>query len=106
MKDKIIKSFEEYLKNSSLWKFYKSLKIILNINKIKRLLASSYIPTPEFLKNKKAIINPQNEDQKCLLWCIVIHHNKHFLKKIILQLIYMDIMKKKGLGIKIMKFFL
>ena len=35
MKDKIIKSFEEYLRNSSLWKFHKSLKIILNINKIK-----------------------------------------------------------------------
>ena len=35
MVQKIIKSFEEYLKNSSLWKFYKSLKIILNINKIK-----------------------------------------------------------------------
>ena len=34
MKDKIIQSFQEYLRNSSLRKFYKSLKIILNINKI------------------------------------------------------------------------
>ena len=31
MKDKIIQSFEEYLKNSSLWKFHKSLEIIHNI---------------------------------------------------------------------------
>ena len=31
---KIILSFEEYLRNSSLWKFYKNLKVIHNINKI------------------------------------------------------------------------
>ena len=72
MKDKIIQSFEEYLNNGSFWKFYKSLKIILNVNKIQQLLASSYIPTPDFLKNKNAIINPQNDDQKCLLWSIAI----------------------------------
>ena len=34
MKDKIIQSCEEYLNNGSLWKFYKCLKIILNVNKI------------------------------------------------------------------------
>ena len=73
MTQKIILSFEEFLKNSSLWKFNKGLKIILNINEIKRLLASSYIPLPEFLKNKNAIINPKNEDQKCLLWCVAIN---------------------------------
>ena len=77
MKDKIIKSFEEYLKNSSLWKFYKSLKMIFDINKIKLLRASSYIPLPEFLKNKKAILNPMNDDQKYLLWCVGINE---FLK--------------------------
>ena len=56
-----------------MWKFHKGLKVILNINEIRRLLASSYIPLPEFLKNKNAIINPKNEDQKCLLWCVTIN---------------------------------
>ena len=70
---KVILSCEEFLRNSSLWKFYKGLKLILNINEIKRLLASSYIPLPDFLKNKNAIINPQNGDQKCLLWCVTIN---------------------------------
>ena len=72
MKDKIIKSFEGYLKNESLWIFYKGLKIIHNITKIKRLIGSSYIPLPDFLRNKKAIINPENSNQKCLLWCVGI----------------------------------
>ena len=35
MTQKIILSFEEFLKNSSLWKFNKGLKVILNINEIK-----------------------------------------------------------------------
>ena len=26
---------------------------------------SSYIPLPQWLDNKKAIINPRNEDQEC-----------------------------------------
>ena len=35
------------------------------------LKASSYIKLPEELKNKKAIINIKNEDDKCLLWCVL-----------------------------------
>ena len=35
------------------------------------LKASSYIKLPEELKNKKAITNMKNEDDKCLLWCVL-----------------------------------
>ena len=73
MKDKIILSFEKYMNESSQWNFQSGLKLFLNINKIKLLGASSYIPLPKFLKNKNAVINPENEDQKCFLWCIAIH---------------------------------
>ena len=72
MQDKIINSFEVYLKKGSQWQFQKNLKLILNINKIKLLAASSYIFLPKYLHNKKAIINPKNYDQKCLLWCVAI----------------------------------
>ena len=73
MKDKIILSLEKYMNESSQWNFQSGFKLILNINKIKLLNASSYIPLPKTLKNKNAIVNPENEDQKCFLWCIVIH---------------------------------
>ena len=33
--------------------------------------ASSYIDLPNELKNKKAIINMKNEDNKCFLWCVL-----------------------------------
>ncbi|KAF0745170.1 Uncharacterized protein FWK35_00021794 [Aphis craccivora] len=32
---------------------------------------SSYIPLPFDIKNKKAIINPQNSDQQCFKWAII-----------------------------------
>ena len=74
MRDKIINSFEEYLDKGSQLQFEKSLKLFLNINKIKPLGTSSWIPLPKFLKDKKAIINPENYyDRKCFLWCIGIN---------------------------------
>ena len=33
--------------------------------------ASSYIKLPKELKNKKAIINMKNEDNKCFMWCVL-----------------------------------
>ena len=73
MKDKIILSFEKYMSESSQWNFQSSSKLFLNINKVKFINASSYIPLPKSLKNKKALINPKNEDQRCFLWCVAIH---------------------------------
>ena len=33
--------------------------------------AGSYIELPKFLKNKQAIINMKNQDNKCFLWCVL-----------------------------------
>ena len=35
------------------------------------LNAGSYIDLPPNLKNKKAIINMKNQDDKCFLWCVL-----------------------------------
>ena len=32
---------------------------------------SSYIPLPDWILNKKAIVNIQNKDEKCFLWCVL-----------------------------------
>ena len=32
---------------------------------------SSYIPLPDWITSKKAIVNIQNKDEKCFLWCIL-----------------------------------
>ena len=35
------------------------------------LAASSYISLPKILADKKAIINIQNDDEKCLIWSVL-----------------------------------
>ena len=47
-----------------------SIKLYLNIAKYEPLKGSSYIPLPEDLANKKAIINVQNDDDRCLEWAL------------------------------------
>ena len=32
---------------------------------------SSYIPLPDWISHKKAIVNVKNKDEKCFLWCIL-----------------------------------
>ncbi|GFQ93384.1 uncharacterized protein TNCT_369411 [Trichonephila clavata] len=53
--------------------FRKNVKNELKIAIYKPLAAASYIPLPPKLKNKKAILNIKNEDQRCFLWCVLAH---------------------------------
>ena len=53
---------------------YKLRKISLN-------RSGSYIDSPKWLKNKKAIINPKNNDGKCFQYAITVSLNhKNFVK--------------------------
>lgn len=47
--------------------------IEIRINKYNPLRAASYVPLPDKIANKKAIINIKNTDQKCFLYCIIKH---------------------------------
>ena len=53
------------------WRFVRVQDLTLHITKYDPLNAGSYINLPEALKNKKAIINMQNEDEKCFMWCVL-----------------------------------
>ena len=53
------------------WVFMEVIRLILKIDKLDPLKASSYIDLPPELKNKKALINMKNTDNKCFLWCVL-----------------------------------
>ena len=53
------------------WIFKEVLDIKLHTAKWDPLNAGSYIDLPPNLKNKKAIINMKNQDDKCFLWCVL-----------------------------------
>ena len=67
--------FEAMLKveqaEGSGWVFMEVIRLILKIDKWDPLKASSYIDLPPELKNKKALINMKNTDNKCFLWCVL-----------------------------------
>ena len=43
----------------------------IHTNEYEPMKGSSFIPLPDWISNKKAIINIQNKDEKCFLWCIL-----------------------------------
>ena len=53
------------------WEFVEVENLTLHTDIWDPLKASSYIDLPKELKNKNAIINMKNEDNKCFLWCVL-----------------------------------
>ena len=52
------------------WVVDEILEAIKNVAQYQPLNGGSYMPLPEKLKSKKAIINIQNRDNQCLRWAI------------------------------------
>ncbi|KAL4134705.1 hypothetical protein QTP88_006428 [Uroleucon formosanum] len=48
--------------------------LLLSVYKYTPIGGSSYIPLPNYIKNKKAVINPQYIDQNCFKWLIPAKH--------------------------------
>ena len=69
--EKILEDVEEYNTNGSGWYFKEVLKLEINTIEFNPAKGSSYIDLPARIKNKKAIVNIKNKDDKCFLWCIL-----------------------------------
>ena len=68
---KIIEDLEAYQKNGSGWYFKEVVQLEINTSEFNPMNGSSYIPLPDWITNKKAIVNIENKDEKCFLWCIL-----------------------------------
>ena len=60
-----------YQKNGSGWYFKEVIRLEIHKVEYKPMKGGSYIPLPNFIMRKKAIINMENEDNKCFLWSIL-----------------------------------
>ena len=74
--DEMVAEIEEAMQKAenaegSGWTLSAIESIVLHTAKWDPLNAGSYIDLPEFLKNKKAIINMKNQDNECFKWCIL-----------------------------------
>ena len=53
------------------WYFNEVVQLEFHTVEFNPTEGSSYLPLPDWITNKKAIINIQNKDEKCFLWCIL-----------------------------------
>ena len=70
----IILHFDNFLEkslNGSNWLFKSFIKFTVASSIIKSALGKSYIELPAVLKNKKAIINIKNEDDRCFDYSLI-----------------------------------
>ena len=65
----ILNKIALYQKNGSGWYFKEVLNLEIHTVDYKPMKWSSYIPLPDFIAKKNAILNMRNKDQKCFLRC-------------------------------------
>ena len=61
---------ENFIQDGSGWQLSSLKTLWLDIAQYKPLKGSSYIPLPDVLKHKKAIINIKNDDEHCLRYTL------------------------------------
>ncbi|CAH3197162.1 unnamed protein product [Porites evermanni] len=70
-KETILGQMEAYSEKGSNWVFKEVVKLEIHTVEYNPNKGSSYIDLPSWIKNKKAIVNIKNKDDKCFLWCIL-----------------------------------
>ena len=70
--DSINAHIENYFNTGgSAWHFKEVDRLEIHTVEYNPTKGSSYIPLPDWITNKKAIVNIQNKDEKCFLWCVL-----------------------------------
>ena len=49
----------------------KIMHLYINFHRLALTRGSSYVELPEWIKNKKAVINPKNKDEECFKWAVI-----------------------------------
>ena len=66
----ILDKIRIYQHNGSGWYFKELVHFEIHTVNFNPMRGSSYIPLPDWISRKKAIINIRNTDDKCFLWCV------------------------------------
>ena len=56
---------------NSRFRFDEVLFLEVNFHWLNLTRGSSYLPLPDWIAKKKAIINPQNDDEECFKWAVI-----------------------------------
>jgi hypothetical protein len=70
MSEVVLERLAKFQQLGSNWRFKSIIDLQVHTVKYEPLQGSSYIKLPDKLAAKKAIINPQNEDDECFKWVV------------------------------------
>ena len=71
MSGSLIEKYQQFQNQGSGWQFDNVENFDINIDPIKLLSGSSYIPLSKVLGSKKVIVNVKNEkDNECFKWAV------------------------------------
>ena len=71
MIEDMLEKIDNFQMSGSGWYFKELKRLEIHVVEYKPMKGSSYIPLPNFIMRKKAIINMENKDDKCFLWCVL-----------------------------------
>ena len=60
---------------NSRFVFDEFLYLDVNFHQLNLMRGSSYLPLPDWLGRKKAIVNPHNDDEECFKWSVIAVEN-------------------------------
>ena len=60
---------------SSRFVFDEFLYLDVNFHQLNLMRGSSYLPLPDWLASKRAIVNPHNDDKECFKWSVIAAEN-------------------------------
>ena len=60
---------------NSRFVFDEFLYLDVNFHQLNLMKGSSYLPLPDWLGRKKAIVNPHNDDEECFKWSVIAVEN-------------------------------
>ena len=72
MTERAMENIASFLQvEGSGWRFHSIIRLELHVVRYNPIRGEAYVALVKELANKNAIINPKNEDNKCLLWCVL-----------------------------------
>ena len=77
--DRMIANMKFQIENPALlnsrFVFDEFLYLDVNFHQLNLMRGSSYLPLPDWLASKKAIVNPHNDDEECFKWSVIAAEN-------------------------------
>ena len=70
-KEKMLEGISIYQNNGSGWYLKEVNNLEIHTNEFRPIRGKSYLPLPDWIMRKKAILNIKNKDNKCFLWCLL-----------------------------------